>query len=78
MEELRKYLENVPDSYTDFVDGMLNHARYSKKKERRLLQYLTEHPGATSSDVLRYMMSFPDFFDNMETEFAEELQGQIA
>ena len=35
MSELKKLLINVPDSYFDFVESLLDEAKKSEKKDRK-------------------------------------------
>lgn len=67
MNDLRHRLEKVQDSYNDFVDAMMNYASYNQVREMRLREYLTGHPDAKSSEILKYVMSFTDFFDDVDT-----------
>lgn len=64
MDELRKILENVSDSYDGFVMGMVTYALYSETRYERLVNYITEHPEATSSDIIYYVSIQDDFYDD--------------
>ena len=55
MNELKTLLINVPDSYYDFVTGIMAVARKSKDNENQILKYLQDNPAALSSDVVLYV-----------------------
>ena len=62
MNELKNLLQSVQKSYRDFVDAMVNYALYSDTRKERLLSYLREYGDrVTSSDVLDFGKSFPDY-----------------
>lgn len=54
IETLKYLLQNVSDSYSDFVIGGLctakNHNSYDK-----IIEYLENNPTAKTSDVIKYM-----------------------
>jgi hypothetical protein len=56
MSELKKLLLNVPDSYSDFVESLLDEARKSEKRKQGLIKYLKDNPEATTSEVLSYLV----------------------
>ena len=56
MDELRKLLNKVPDSYFDFVEGLLDEAKKSKERERGLICYVKAHPQAKSSEVIQFLV----------------------
>ena len=64
MEELRIMLKNVPDSYEDFVIGMINYASYSEDRKQRLTEYLRNNPGVGTASIIRYISDQPDFYDD--------------
>lgn len=51
MEELKKLLENVSDSYPGFVRGVMGEARDCPEKLDKLKEYIKENPDASSSDI---------------------------
>ena len=64
MEELRKMLSNVSDSYYDFVAIV---AHYAEKKPERLntvIGYMKDHPSADTSDILGFISDRPDFYED--------------
>jgi len=56
MDELRKLLENVSDSYKDFVDGLCSLAKEYDEIDI-LIDYIKENPEANSSEIIHFMMS---------------------
>lgn len=64
MENLRKKLENVPDSYDGFVLAMLNYANYASYRRKKLEAFINANPTANSSDIIKYLASDPEFFDD--------------
>ena len=64
MEELRTMLKNVPDSYEDFVIGMMNYASFSEERKQKLADYLEKNPGADTSSIIRFVSDSPDFYDD--------------
>ena len=48
MSELKKLLINVPDSYFDFVESLLDEAKKSEKRKAGLISFLKANPAATT------------------------------
>ena len=63
MSELKKLLINVPDSYYDFVEGLLDEARKSEYRRTGLINFLKENPGALTSDVLKFLVDNLGLYD---------------
>ncbi len=64
MEELYAMLNAIQDTYFEFVDSVL---AYVKKKPERLeavKQYMQSHKDSTSSDILHFISTRPDFFED--------------
>lgn len=64
MEELYNMLNSVQDTYFEFVDSVLS---YVKKKPERLSavkDYMLSHTDLTSSDILHFISTRPDFFED--------------
>lgn len=70
MDELRKLLENVSDSYEDFVDCMCSIAKDYDEVDI-LIDYIKENPEADSSDIIHFMTSGKSVEDD-EDEDDEE------
>ena len=64
MRELEHRLNNLPNAYFAFVHGITTYA--SKKPERysTIINYLDANPDTNPSDVTKFVMSQPDFFDD--------------
>lgn len=56
MEKLRIALENVSDSYEDFVIGLLAIASEYDMAEQ-IISYLRYYPNAETSDIIGYVFS---------------------
>lgn len=64
MEELYNMLNAIQDTYFEFVDTVLT---YVKKKPERLAavsDYLKRNNNLTSSDILHFISTKPDFFED--------------
>ena len=64
MEDLYYTLNNLPDSYFEFVDSVMS---YVKKKPERLAavqDYIKSNLSASTSDILHFIMKQPDFFED--------------
>lgn len=55
MDELKKMLENVSDSYDDFVGCVLNAVKYDDECVQKVKDYITEDSERTTSDILEYL-----------------------
>lgn len=68
-EDIRNLLLAVPDSYEDFVDGMLSGIKDNPVEAERLASFIQEHPTAYTDRIIGYMDGFPDeYFDSKEVE----------
>lgn len=63
MKELVKRLTEVVDCYDDFILGVINYAKEKPEHVDILLDYFNNNAAATSSDVIYFIMTQPDFFD---------------
>ena len=64
MRELEHRLNNLPNTYFAFVHGIV---RYTQKKPERyntVMSFLNSHPDAEPSDIVQFVMSQPDFFED--------------
>lgn len=54
--KLRSLLENVSDTYPDFVNGVIGDCEHHKDKNPRaleqVLEYVEKHPDANSSEII--------------------------
>ena len=63
VKKLQDRLVMVPDTYSDFVSGIIH---YSLKKPERMnvvMEYLEKHPDAMSSDIVKFVSDQPDFME---------------
>ena len=54
IEKLKKQLECVPDSYSDFVEAGIDLAMESDENYQKLSSYINDNPSALSSDIIRF------------------------
>ena len=64
MNELEILLNNIPDSYYDFITAMLHYAKKKPERLKNLLEFLKMNPNASSSDVIFFVSTQPDFFED--------------
>jgi hypothetical protein len=64
MEELKTLLNNVEDSYFDFVSAMLHYAEKKESRQNALLHYLHTHPNALSSEIIKFVSLQDDFAED--------------
>ncbi len=55
MDELKKLLESVPDSYDDFVGGMLVYLKDDEENRNKVVEYIKNNPEKKTDDILEYM-----------------------
>ena len=65
IEYLRYKLHVISDSYADFEIGLLAYATKSGTRLRKIICYLVNHPEVKSSDVIEYVSSQPDFWEDV-------------
>ena len=65
MEELKALLENVSDSYYDFVRAMLQSAKEHYDRIDEIIEYIKDNPEANTSDILGWD---PATFDGIDFE----------
>lgn len=63
MEELKVLLENVSDSYYDFVQGMLLNAKEHYDRIDEIIAYIKDNPEADTSDILGWTLLTMDGID---------------
>lgn len=56
MEELKQLLSQVPDSYSDFVYGIMGIARDFPKRLDDIKQFIKDNPEAATSDIGMWTM----------------------
>ncbi len=74
MNELKRLLIRVPDSYYDFVVSMLDEASKSEQKKVGLIDFLKDNPGAMSSDVIKFLVDdlggYDDYRSSVDNRMA--------
>lgn len=55
MDELKKLLEGVSDTYEDFVLGVMNAVKHSPDDLQNVIGYIKEDNSRTSSDITDYL-----------------------
>lgn len=54
MDELKKLLEYVYDSYPDFVTGVMLEIKERPKRLDDLIAFIKSHPSASTSDIAEW------------------------
>ncbi|MBR3636301.1 MAG: hypothetical protein IKN45_00105, partial [Lachnospiraceae bacterium] len=61
LDQLKIRLENIKDSYFDFVDAIIHYAKRKQEHLDLLNKFLDEHPETSTSDVVYFVSIQPDF-----------------
>lgn len=61
MKELIKQLSNISDAYDDFILGVMNYVKRDSSHVELLNSFLRDNSDITSSDVIAFIISQPDF-----------------
>lgn len=61
MKELIQQLSNISDAYDDFILGVINYAKRNPAHIDILNNYMRNNRDLTSSDVIEFISSQPDF-----------------
>lgn len=69
MEELTVLLNNIEDTYYDFVTAILNYAGQKQSRLNTVLNYIKNNPDALSSDIIEFVSDQTDFYE--DTAFKE-------
>ena len=64
LDQLKIRLENIKDSYFDFVDAIIHYAKRKQEHLDLLNKFLDEHPETSTSDVVYFVSIQPDFFED--------------
>ena len=64
MNELSSLLNEIEDTYFDFVSAILHYAEKKESRQIVLLDFLKSHPDAKSSDVVKFVSEQPDFSED--------------
>lgn len=55
MEEFKEFLENVSDTYDDFIGCVLCAVKYDDEDMQKIKDYIKENPAKKSDDILEYL-----------------------
>lgn len=55
MDELKKLLENVSDTYDDFVGCVLCAVKHDDKDMQKIIKFIKEDSTRKSDDILEYL-----------------------
>ena len=72
MDELTHMLNNVSDSYYDFVVAVLSYAKKKEHREKAVSEYMMSNPDAKSSDILLFVSEQEDFYEDNLAEIQPE------
>lgn len=64
MEELTALLNEIEDSYYDFVSAMLHYAEKKTARLNSMLDFIKSNPNVKSSDVVKFVSDQQDFFED--------------
>lgn len=66
MDRLKELLNDVTDTYYDFVVGVLNYAKRNKSSQDAMTSFVENNPDARTSEILEYMISRDDYYDHAQ------------
>ena len=64
--KLYQMLQDVYDSYLDFVVGTMHYAMETEEHCKELIEYIENYPKLSSSDILEFVVTREDYFDYAE------------
>lgn len=64
MDILISRLNAIPNAYFEFIDSVVDYAESKNTHLQLVLKFLDDNIGATPSDVIKFISSQPDFFDD--------------
>lgn len=67
MTELIKKISKIPDVYDDFIIGVVGYAKRKAEHVQLLNTFIDSYPDSTTSDVVEFIMSQPDFHNYSAT-----------
>lgn len=71
MEDFAIRLENVKDSYYDFVVAVLTYVNNKTERLEYVCNYMDENPRALTADILRFISDQKDFYEDAAVACAE-------
>ena len=66
-------LKNINGSYEDFVHGVINYVEKDRSHLKIILEYLDKNPSASTSDVIAFIASQPDFHEYSAVNSAQKI-----
>lgn len=63
MEELVNKLNAIPNSYFGFVAGIITYVKHDSKRVEKVLKFINESEAIAPSDVVKFVIDQPDFFN---------------
>ena len=76
MDRLTELLNNISDTYYDFVVGVLNYAKRSSENLEDMTAFIENHPEADTSDILEYMINRDDYYEHAQRIVGVQPQRQ--
>ena len=73
MKELIQQLSNIPDAYDDFILGTINYAKKDPSHINILKDFMRGKTNLTSSDIVAFIISQPDFHSYSATNIMERV-----
>ena len=64
MDELKTLLNQVEDTYYDFVVAVLQYAKKKQSRTEVVVEYIKKNPKANTSDILEFISDQPDFYED--------------
>ena len=64
MEELVKKLNAIPNSYFGFVAGIVTYTKKKPERLQKVMNFIDASDNLTPSDVVKFVMSQPDFHED--------------
>ena len=64
MDALISRLNSIPNSYYEFVDSVVDYAKSKASHLEVIMQYLDDNEESTPSDIIKFISTQPDFFDD--------------
>ncbi len=64
MEEFVIRLNNVEDSYYDFIVAVLTYVKKKKSRADAVSKFMDDHPEAKTDDILDYISEQDDFYED--------------
>lgn len=68
MKDLIRQLSNIPDAYDGFILGIISYAKKDASHINILKDFMRSKTNLTSSDIVAFVMSQPDFHDYSATK----------